>query len=315
MNPDLELLKLTTELTRLQEAIPRLTEVTLDRAELNILAAYLRHCRDKKTCEIRLCNLVRKKIECRLELDRSRTAAGQHEWELAESEKQQMEELKRRLQLPRARNSGLGGAIRSPELALPPDGAEQLALRQAAVVDREHNYVRLELESLRSKDPDFETLIAPIVASPRVARFVAEALCNAPQKSDALTSGQAIQQQNESSGMSPQPLTPTIGGRQPVAAPENGIAESSMQPEQRLRKRARKMDLSNYLDAAGLTERQYQCASLHWEYGVSKARIARELGIDRSTVQEHINFAHSKFKSSKAGENLRRKLAKLTPGD
>ena len=55
-------------------------------------------------------------------------------------------------------------------------------------------------------------------------------------------------------------------------------------------------DLSHYFDSADLTERQRDCSSLKWEYGLSDRVIARRLGISHTTVQEHLIAAESKMK-------------------
>lgn len=50
----------------------------------------------------------------------------------------------------------------------------------------------------------------------------------------------------------------------------------------------KKMDLSQYLDIPGLSERQRDCLSMKLEYGLPVAQIARRLGLNRRTVDEHI---------------------------
>jgi DNA-binding CsgD family transcriptional regulator len=52
----------------------------------------------------------------------------------------------------------------------------------------------------------------------------------------------------------------------------------------------KKMDLaSKYFDSAGLSQRQYDCLSMKFEYEVPVAEIARRLDLNRKTVQEHID--------------------------
>jgi len=66
----------------------------------------------------------------------------------------------------------------------------------------------------------------------------------------------------------------------------------------------KKNNLTQYLDAAKLTERQRDCFSLVFEYGVSKTETAQRLGLHHSTVQEHLNTAEQKIKM--AGDKIKR---------
>ena len=79
--------------------------------------------------------------------------------------------------------------------------------------------------------------------------------------------------------------------------------------------RAKKQDLRRYLDAAKLTDRQYKCASLKWEYGLSISAIARELHLSRMTIDQHIKFAQKKFDASGMYEKMRKQLARTTLED
>jgi len=80
-------------------------------------------------------------------------------------------------------------------------------------------------------------------------------------------------------------------------------------------KRVKKQDLSRYLDAANLTDRQYECASLRWEYGFSVSKIARQLNLNRKTVDQHIQSAQAKMRSSGLYEKVRRRLSQVRPGE
>lgn len=95
----------------------------------------------------------------------------------------------------------------------------------------------------------------------------------------------------------------------PVAISQSPTAKS---PDT---KRVKKQDLSRYLDAAKLTERQYQCASLRWEYGLSVSAIARELKLSRMTIDQHIKFAQKKFDASDMYQKMRKQLARTAPED
>jgi DNA-binding CsgD family transcriptional regulator len=76
----------------------------------------------------------------------------------------------------------------------------------------------------------------------------------------------------------------------------------------------KKQDLSRYLDSADMTERQYECLSLRLEYGMRKSHIARRLGIDRKTLDEHIAAGERKIAHAKNKLIVQRNSAKLDPG-
>jgi DNA-binding CsgD family transcriptional regulator len=80
-------------------------------------------------------------------------------------------------------------------------------------------------------------------------------------------------------------------------------------------KRVRKQDLSRYLDAAKLTDKQYKCASLRWEYGLSVSEIARQLGLHRKTVDQHIESAKTKMRSWGQYEKIKERLSQKQPGE
>lgn len=58
----------------------------------------------------------------------------------------------------------------------------------------------------------------------------------------------------------------------------------------------KRQDSLRFFENANLTERQKQCASLRWEYGLRITDIARRLGLHRKTVQEHLARANAKMK-------------------
>jgi DNA-binding NarL/FixJ family response regulator len=80
-------------------------------------------------------------------------------------------------------------------------------------------------------------------------------------------------------------------------------------------RRTKNVDLSRYLDGAKLTEKQYKCASLKWEYGLSVSQIAKELAIHRKTVGEHIQSAQNKMNRSGQYEAVKKHLARFNLDD
>ena len=79
--------------------------------------------------------------------------------------------------------------------------------------------------------------------------------------------------------------------------------------------RIKRAELSRYLDTANLTERQYECSSLKWEYGLDVSEIARELDVTRRTVDNHIRAAQVKIDASRKYEKRRKMLAQIRPGE
>jgi DNA-binding CsgD family transcriptional regulator len=69
-------------------------------------------------------------------------------------------------------------------------------------------------------------------------------------------------------------------------------------------------DLSRYLEGANLTPKQYECASLKWEYELPVTEIARRQRITRKTVDEHLAAANKKMETSRSGEKHARDKAK-----
>jgi len=70
--------------------------------------------------------------------------------------------------------------------------------------------------------------------------------------------------------------------------------------------------LSQYFD--GLTDKQRECVSLRFEYGLTVADIARRLNLHRKTVTEHLQAADSRMKQSGAKNKRAGALARRKPG-
>jgi DNA-binding CsgD family transcriptional regulator len=99
------------------------------------------------------------------------------------------------------------------------------------------------------------------------------------------------------------------------ATPESPSSKTSEGSKTGGSERTKKQDLSRYLDTAGLTDKQYQCASLRWEYGLSVSAIARELKLSRMTIDQHIKTAQKKFNTSGMYEKIRKKLSRTASED
>jgi RNA polymerase sigma factor (sigma-70 family) len=70
----------------------------------------------------------------------------------------------------------------------------------------------------------------------------------------------------------------------------------------------KKADYSRYMD--GLTDKQKQVFSLRYEYGRTVTEIASRLGIDRSTVYEHIDAIDKKVRQMASSEKRKSNRAK-----
>ena len=90
--------------------------------------------------------------------------------------------------------------------------------------------------------------------------------------------------------------------RQQSKNPEMIVKDS----EQREKLGHKKQDLSRYLDSVNLTDRQRECSSLYWEYGMRKSAIARRLNINRKTLDEHLDAAKTKFRLTRAQRSYSR---------
>jgi hypothetical protein len=74
-------------------------------------------------------------------------------------------------------------------------------------------------------------------------------------------------------------------------------------------------DMSRYFDAARLTDKQREVASLSWEYGLPVAQIARRLGKHRKTVDELLAAAKTKIDQAGVNEKRAKQSAATSPQD
>ena len=96
----------------------------------------------------------------------------------------------------------------------------------------------------------------------------------------------------------PSQSTPILPTTPDVATLAATSQQRSSYPK-RLPKLPAKNDLSEWLDAANLTERQREVISLKFEYELGVSEIARRLGISRKTVDEHLEAAKKKVDCSR----------------
>jgi DNA-binding CsgD family transcriptional regulator len=89
---------------------------------------------------------------------------------------------------------------------------------------------------------------------------------------------------------------------------QTGVAS---QQEQASELPAKKADYSSHFDAANLTDKQREAVSLCLEYGMSVPEIARRLGKNRKTVDEHLTAARKKIDYARAGEKRAKQRAKV----
>jgi predicted DNA-binding protein (UPF0251 family) len=104
---------------------------------------------------------------------------------------------------------------------------------------------------------------------------------------------------------------PAISPRQSPAADESRVPSGPPSKKEKLP--AKTADLSQYLDEAQLTDRQRECFSLKFEYGLRFSAIANRLGISRKTVDEHIAAARRRMEWSKVKNKIQAKKARLNP--
>ena len=78
---------------------------------------------------------------------------------------------------------------------------------------------------------------------------------------------------------------------------------------------AKTTDLSKYLDGAKLTDRQRECFSLKFEYGLRVSEIVIRLGLSRKTVDEHIAAAKRRLDWLKIKERQKANSARMNPAD
>jgi DNA-binding NarL/FixJ family response regulator len=93
-----------------------------------------------------------------------------------------------------------------------------------------------------------------------------------------------------------------------IAEAKKGVRPKSIEDLGTLPRK--KQDLSEYIDAARLTELQLTCFSLRLERGLSIADIARLLGRDRKTIQEHIESAKKRIDVTRMKERLKKRSAR-----
>lgn len=115
------------------------------------------------------------------------------------------------------------------------------------------------------------------------------------------------------SGNQPQTQLPPAGTA--AEATDNANPYPVRQNENRRRRLVKKNDLSRYLDQANLTDKQYKCASLKWEYCLTLSQIARDLGVHRTTVDQHIHSAQAKMRSAGLYDKVRKRLSQAHPGE
>lgn len=75
----------------------------------------------------------------------------------------------------------------------------------------------------------------------------------------------------------------------------------------------RKADLSQYMQ--GMTDKQQLAFSLKYEYGLRPTEIARRMGIDRTTVNEHLDAANRNLNQNRSFEKRKANLSKSNPED
>jgi DNA-binding CsgD family transcriptional regulator len=76
---------------------------------------------------------------------------------------------------------------------------------------------------------------------------------------------------------------------------------------------AKKANLSKYIAGAGLTDRQCECFSLKFEYGLRVSEIVSRLRISRKTVDEHIAAAKRRIGWSQLKERKKANTARANP--
>ena len=75
----------------------------------------------------------------------------------------------------------------------------------------------------------------------------------------------------------------------------------------------KKSDMTRYFDAAKLTEKQREVASLAWERGLTVTEIARRIRKHRTTVDESLAAAKKKIDQAESNERSARERAKSNP--
>jgi DNA-binding CsgD family transcriptional regulator len=78
---------------------------------------------------------------------------------------------------------------------------------------------------------------------------------------------------------------------------------------------AKQTDLSRYLEETELTDRQRECFSLKFEYGLTVTAIAERLQIARATVDEHIDAAERRLQLSSLKEKAKERRSRFNQAE
>jgi predicted DNA-binding protein (UPF0251 family) len=109
------------------------------------------------------------------------------------------------------------------------------------------------------------------------------------------------------------PARPADSGRSPES--EQPASQSNKKPAPEKKALGPKLtNLSHHWDSANLTERQRECMSLHYEYSMRKTDVARRLGIDRKTLDEHLAAGASRLAAHSAKQRADKRFARVKPG-
>lgn len=93
---------------------------------------------------------------------------------------------------------------------------------------------------------------------------------------------------------------PALGTPVRAEAPNQRTVSAAAESNGTDRLPQKKTDLSEYLDGACLTDIQREVISLRLEYALPVAAIARRLGRDRKTIQEHLAAAKKRIDHARA---------------
>ena len=96
-------------------------------------------------------------------------------------------------------------------------------------------------------------------------------------------------------------------------AQPQGLATRRPGPKPRKVSKHKIRDLSNFTDAAGLTERQQECFSLRLECDWTVTEIARHLAKDPATIREHISAATKKVEQFRVKQKNRARGGRSDP--
>lgn len=109
---------------------------------------------------------------------------------------------------------------------------------------------------------------------------------------------------------------PNAAKSSPIPSCESSTDGSQPQssPPDKAKLPAKKTNLSEYMDGAGLTDRQRECFSLKFEYGLRVSEIVSRLRISRKTIDEHIAAAQRRIEWSQCKERKDANSARFNPG-